>query len=82
MKNAVMALAASAVIALAPVTSALAETVAAKDADTVAKAWVPATKAEQQNARGGQSNYMFYSLQNTFCRNVTIRVFFCRMEDS
>ncbi len=78
MKNMVMALAASAVIALAPVSAAMAETAApAKEADAVAKAWVPATKAEQQDARGGGGNYLFYNLQNTFCNNVTIRIFFC-----
>ncbi len=81
MKNTVMALATSAVIALAPVSSAFADTVAAKDADATAKAWVPATKAEQQNARGGGGNYLFYSLQNTFCRNVTIQIFFCNSRD-
>ncbi len=82
MKKTITALAACAVVALAPVSSALAETVAAKDADAVAKAWVPATKAEQQNARGGGGgNYLFYSLQNTFCNNVTISTFFCRRKE-
>ncbi len=82
MKNTVMTLAAGAVLALAPVSAAMAETAApAKDADAVAKAWVPATKAEQQDARGGGGNYLFYNLQNTFCKNVTIRIFFCGGRD-
>ncbi len=83
MKNTIMALAAGAVIALAPVSAAMAETAApAKDADAVAKAWVPATKAEQQSARGGGGGNSLWNLRYTFCDNVTIRIFFCRNQES
>ncbi|MGE3693000.1 MAG: hypothetical protein AB7F98_16620 [Novosphingobium sp.] len=84
MKTTYMAVIACAGLALAPVTSAFAETGAAKEKDAVAKAWVPATQTEQEVARGGGSygnSYSLWSLQNTFCNNVTIRIFFCSRND-
>ena len=82
MKNTAIAMIASAAVALAPASPLLADAGAAKDTDTIAKAWVPATQAEKVEARGGTSNYLsFYSLTNTFCSNVTIKIFFCRSYD-
>ncbi len=73
MKKSVMALAASAAIVLAPVSSALANTVAAQPEDSIASAWVPATLAEQQAARGGEMSYSglspLFSALNTVCNN-------------
>ena len=72
MKNSVMALVASAGIVLAPVSSALANTVASQPEDAIASAWVPATLAEQQAARGGggysyQGLSPLFSALNTVC---------------
>lgn len=63
MKKTIMAIAASAAFALAPMSAALAETVGAKSDDAVATAWVPATQAEQLAARGGGNSY--YGLSYT-----------------
>ncbi|MGE3691544.1 MAG: hypothetical protein AB7F98_09200 [Novosphingobium sp.] len=85
MKTNTIAMIACAGLALAPVASAFAETGAAKEKDAVAKAWVPATEVEQQVARGGSygGNYStLWSLQNTFCKNVTISIFFCRRQET
>lgn len=53
MKKTIMAIAATAAVALAPMSAALADTVSAKSDDAVATAWVPATQADQLAARGG-----------------------------
>lgn len=76
MKNSVMALVASAAIALAPVSSALANTVAAQPADAIASAWVPATPAEQQAARGGSYSQFspLISALTTICYNFNISI--------
>lgn len=55
MKKTIMVIAASAAVALAPMSAALAETVSAKSDEAVATAWVPASQAEQVAARGGYS---------------------------
>jgi len=55
----VMAVVASAGLALASVSPVLANPAPANNADTAAKSWVPATKAEQHNARGGGGGYQF-----------------------
>ena len=85
MKNKAIALIASAGLALTPMGALLADTGAAKDTVSVSKAWVPATQAEQKNARGGGGygmGYSLYNLQNTFCNYVTINISFCRGRDS
>ena len=80
MKNSVIALVASAGIVLAPVSSALANTVAAQPEDAIASAWVPATLAEQQAARGGEMSYSglspLFSAFNTICNNFEIYIRF------
>ena len=73
MKNSILALAAGAGIILAPISTALANTVAAQSEGTIASAWVPATLVEQQAARGGGNSYsglspLFGGL-NTVCNN-------------
>ncbi len=83
MKKTVMALAVSAGLALAPTSAALANTVTAQPEDTISSAWVPATLAEQQAARGG-GGYSSSSLSslfgalntvcNTFVFNFSFRV--------
>ena len=78
MKNTFMALAFSAGLTLAPVSSALANTVAAQPEDSIASAWVPATLAEQQAARGGGMSYSglspLFSAFNTICYNFNIYI--------
>jgi hypothetical protein len=79
MKNSVLALVAGAGIILAPISSALANTVPAQPEDAIASAWVPATLAEQQAARGG---YSFSGLSplvsalSTVCSNFNIYIRF------
>lgn len=78
MKNSVIALVASAGIVLAPVSSALANTVAAQPEDAIASAWVPATPVEQQAARGGGNSYPGLSpllgALNTVCNNFSFTI--------
>lgn len=63
MKKTFLAIAASAAVALAPMSTAMAETVSVKSDDAVATAWVPATQAELLAARGGINTY--YGLSYT-----------------
>lgn len=76
MRKTFMALAVSAGLTLAPVSSALANTVAAQPEDAIASAWVPATLAEQQAARGGNGGYLYplFSALNTVCYNFNIYI--------
>lgn len=77
MKKSVLVFAASAGIVLAPISSAFAGTVAAQPEDAIASAWVPATLAEQQAARGGYSYsglYPLFSALNTICYNFNIYI--------
>ena len=77
MRKTFMALAVSAGLTLAPVSSALANTVAAQPDDTIASAWVPATLAEQQAARGGYSYSLISPLTSaltTVCSNFRIYI--------
>ena len=70
-----MALAVSAGLTLAPISSALANTVVAQPEDAIASAWVPATLAEQQAARGGYSYSglsPLFSALTTVCNNFNI----------
>lgn len=73
MKKTYMALAVSAGLTLAPISSALANTVTAQPEDAIASAWVPATLAEQQAARGGGYSYSglspLFSALNTVCNS-------------
>ena len=78
MKKAFMTLVAGAGIVLAPVSAALANTVAAPSEDTFVSAWVPATLAEQQAARGGGNSYPGLSpligALNTVCSNFSFTI--------
>lgn len=73
MKNSVLALVAGASLALAPISSAMASTVAAQPEDAIASAWVSATLVEQQAARGGGNSYSglspLFGALNTVCNN-------------
>lgn len=53
MKHKVTTLVASAAIALAPMSPLLAQSEPVNASDSVAEVWVPATQAEQEEARGG-----------------------------
>lgn len=78
MKNSVMALVACAGIVLAPVSSAHANTGPAQPEDVIASAWVPATLAEQQVARGGGMSFPRLSplinALNTVCTNFNFTI--------
>lgn len=79
MKKAFMTLAISAGLTLAPISAAMANTVEAQPEDAIATAWVPATLAEQQAARGGYSysgiTPLFGAL-TTVCNNFNIYIRF------
>ena len=79
MNKTFMALAVSAGLTLAPISSALANTVVAQPEDAIASAWVPATLAEQQAARGGYSYSglsPLFSALTTVCNNFNIYIRF------
>ena len=80
MKKTFMALALSAGLTLAPIGSAIANTVAAQPEDAIASAWVPATLAEQQAARGGGYSYPnlspLFSALNSVCNNFSFYIRF------
>jgi hypothetical protein len=78
-KKTIMAVALNAGLILAPISSAIANTVAAQPDDAIASAWVPATLAEQQAARGGYSYSglsPLFSALNTICSNFNIYIRF------
>ena len=90
MKKVTIALAVSAGIALAPISPLFAGTGVAKDTDAVANAWVPATQAEQEAARGGviiqedghRGQYRpLFLLWSNFCPELTVKVFFCKRRE-
>ena len=78
MKKTIMALAVSAGLTLAPISAALAGTVASQPEGAIASAWVPATLAEQQAARGGGQSYPglspLISALNTVCSNFSFTI--------